>query len=218
MKRLHEIIRPFLAIILGALLLLMHLNSLQGEGEVLAIGIIAMVLAAFYIGVGVVGLTLNNRLPGTAKKVFEVGAVIALPLFEFVYFLLVTIMLAENLGPNGWFLAILKMIASLAFAVVFLVAGLVKNRHLNKLALLLASVFILALLLEVLFDVLGNAVGLGNIVVVEVVVYFLYGNILFNSLPSIKGEPSPVEEPEAEEPEAEEPAAEEEPAEAPAEE
>ena len=213
MKRLHEIIRPFLAIILGALLLLMYLNSLQGEGEVLAIGIIAMVLAAFYIGVGVVGLTLNNRLPGTAKKVFEVGAVIALPLFEFVYFLLVTIMLAENLGPNGWFLAILKMTASLAFAVVFLVAGLVKNRHLNKLALLLASVFILALLLEVLFDVLGNAVGLGNIVVVEVVVYFLYGNILFNSLPSIKGEPAPVEEPEAEEP-----AAEEEPAEAPAEE
>lgn len=217
MKRLHEIIRPFLAIILGALLLLMYLNSLQGEGEVLAIGIIAMVLAAFYIGVGVVGLTLNNRLLGTAKKVFEVGAVIALPLFEFVYFLLVTVMLAENLGPNGWFLAILKMIASLAFAVVFLVAGLVKNRHLNKLALLLASVFILALLLEVLFDVVGNAVGLGNIVVVEVVVYFLYGNILFNSLPSIKGEPAPAAEPEAEEP-AEEAAPDEEVEEAPAEE
>ena len=69
MKRLHEIIRPFLAIILGALLLLMYLNSFQGEGEVLDIGIIAMVVAAFYIGVGVVGLTLNNRLPGTAKKV-----------------------------------------------------------------------------------------------------------------------------------------------------
>lgn len=185
MKRLHEILKPFLAIILGALLLLRYLNFLQGEGATLAIGIIAMVLAAFYLGVGVVGFTLNNKLSGPAKKVFEVGAVVAFPLFMFVYFLLVTIRLADNnLGPNGWFLAILKMIACIAFAAVYCVAAFVKNRHLNKFSLLLAAVFVLALLLEVLFDAWGDPVGLGAIIIVEVVIFFLYGNILFNSLPT----------------------------------
>jgi len=215
MKRLHEIIRPFLAIILGALIFLMDLNDLQGQNEVLAYGIIGVVAAALYVAIGIIGLTLNNRLPGSAKRAFEIVSVVTFPILMFVYFLLSTIAAAraEILGPNGWFLAILKMTASICFAIVFLVAGLVKERHLNKLALLLASVFVLALLLEVLFDILGNAIGLGGIIVVEVVVYFIYGNILFNSLPNAKGEPAPVEEPEAEEP-----AAEEEPAEAPAEE
>ena len=144
MKRLHEILKPFLAIILGALLLLRYLNFLQAQGATLAIGIVAMVLAAFYLGVGVVGFTLNNKLPESAKKVFEVGAVVAFPLFMFVYFLLVTIRLAvNNLGPNGWFLAILKMIACIAFASVYCVAAFVKNRHLNKFSLLLAAVFVL---------------------------------------------------------------------------
>ena len=204
MKRLHEILKPFLAIILGALLLLRYLNFLQGQGATLAIGIVAMVLAAFYLGVGVVGFTLNNKLPGPAKKVFEVGAVVAFPLFMFVFFLLVTIRLADNnLGPNGWFLAILKMIACIAFASVYCVAAFVKNRHLNKFSLLLAAVFVLALLLEVLFDAWGDAVGLGGIIVVEVVIFFIYGNILFNSLP-VKDFAQKQAEPEEEAPAEEE--------------
>ena len=211
MKRLHEILKPFLAIILGALLLLRYLNWLQADGLWLATGIIAMVLAAFYLGVGVVGFTLNNKLPGSAKKVFEVGAVVAFPLFMFVYFLFVTIRLADNLGPNGWFLAILKMIACVAFAAVYCVGAFVKNRHLNKFSLLLAAVFVLALLLEVLFDAFGDPVGLGAIIIVEVVIFFLYGNILFNSLP-VKDFANKQEEPEAE-PEEEEAPAEEEQAE-----
>lgn len=201
MKRLHEIIRPFLAIILGALILLTNLNDLQGQNEVLAYGIIGVVVAALYVAIGIVGLTLNNRLPGSAKRALEIVTVVTFPIFMFVFFLLGTIAAAkaEILGPNGWFLSILKMVASICFPVTFLVAGIAKERHINKLALLFASVFILALLLEVLFDILGNAIGLGGIVVVEVVVYFIYGNILFNSLPNAKGEPAPVEEPAHEE-------------------
>lgn len=199
MKRLNEIIRPFLAIILGALILLMNLNNLQGENEVLAYGIIGVVAAALYVAIGVIGLTLNNRLPTSAKKAFEIVVVVTFPILMFVFFLLTTINLADVLGPNGWFLAILKMVASICFAIVYLIAGLVKERHINKLALLLASVFILALLLEVLFDVIGNAIGLGGIIVVEVVVYFIYGNILFNSLPNPKGEAAPAAESEVEE-------------------
>ena len=213
MKRLQEILKPFLAIILGALLLLRYLNWLQGQNQTLAIGIIAMVLAALYLSLGILGFTLNNRLPSGAKKAFSLTAVVAFPLFLFVYFLLLTIRIAEDLGPNGWFLAILKMIAALSFAVVFLLAGLLKNRHLNKLALLLASVFVLALLLEALFDAWGDPVGLGSIIVVEVVIFFLYGNILFNSLPNAKGEPAPEVAPQQEHEEAaeaEEPAPEEE--------
>ena len=208
MKRLHEILKPFLAIILGALLLLRYLNWLQGDGLWLAAGIVAMVLAAFYLGVGVVGFTLNNKLPEPAKKVFEVGAVVAFPLFMFLYFLFVTIRLADNnLGPNGWFLAILKMIACIAFASVYCVAAFVNNRHLNKFTLLLAAVFVLALLLAVLFDNFGDPVGLGGIIVVEVVIFFIYGNILFNSLPTkdfAQKQAEPEAEPEEEEAPAEE--------------
>lgn len=205
MKKLNEILRPFFEIILGALILLMNLNNLQGENEVLAYGIIAMVLAAFYISIGVIGLTLNNRLSGSAKKVLEIGAVVAFPVFMFVYFLLSTINLADYLGPNGWFLAVLKMVASICFALTFLLAGILKNRHINKMALLFASIFILVLLLEVLFDQVGNPIGLGGVVIVEVVVYFIYGNILFNSFSNFKVGPQQNDQPaEAEEAEDEE--------------
>ena len=100
------------------------------------------------------------------------------------------------------------MIACVAFAAVYCVGAFVKNRHLNKFSLLLAAVFVLALLLEVLFDAFGDPVGLGAIIIVEVVIFFLYGNILFNSLP-VKDFANKQEEPEAEPEEEEEPAEEE---------
>ena len=225
MKRLHEVIKPFLAIILGALLFLMYLNLLQPDGgPYLAIGILAVVFAVHYIALGVVDLLLGKHLPRIPRHIFEVAAVVIFPIFMFVYFLLTFIgyadMLAqmeEKIGVAAVILFILKIQAPIGFIGFFAVASFVKRKWLERMALLFSALFVLALLLEILFNISGNPVGLGAIVVVEFALYFIYCNILFTNLPFGKGEPAPAAEPEAEEPE-EEAAPEEEPEEAPAEE
>lgn len=218
MKRLQEVIKPFLSIIFGALLLLYYMNWMQGNGMYLAMGIIAVVLATYYLGVGVVGLVVGNKLPPSLKKVFDLCSLIIFPTFIFIVFLLSFISFTqnwgvENVGPTGWTLLILKLAASIGFAVVFLVAWLVKNKVLDRIALVFAATFVLALLCEVLFDITGDSVGLGGIVIVEFVLYFIYCNMLLSSIrvggekkAAAEPEEEPAEEEPEEEAEAEEPA------------
>ena len=61
MKKLQDIIRPFLAIILGALLFLVYLNYLQLQGATLAVGIIAVIFSAFYVALGILNIVLGNK-------------------------------------------------------------------------------------------------------------------------------------------------------------
>ena len=49
MKKIKELVKPFIFIIFGALLFLYYFNGLSGEGAGLAISIIAIVLAAYFL-------------------------------------------------------------------------------------------------------------------------------------------------------------------------
>ena len=49
MKRLYDTIQPFMAIIFGALLLLVYLNYLDNEnGYFLALGILGVIMASYF--------------------------------------------------------------------------------------------------------------------------------------------------------------------------
>ena len=195
MKKIGEIIRPFVAIVFGALLFLFYLNWLSLSGAGLAVGIIAMVLAAYYLTVGILGILLGEKL-GKARAIFDMLSIVLFGVFMFVYFLIVMINGAEAaanevniFGPAGWFIVILSISGSLAFAVVHLIASLVKNKVLARLDYLFAAIFVLVLLLNLLFDSSGDPINLGALNVLLLVIYALFAFMLFNSLPKPNGKP-----------------------------
>ena len=202
MKRISEIVKPFISIIFGALLLLLYLNWLQYSGTLLAAGIIAIVFAAYYIGIGVTLVLAGDKLSAQAKKVVSAVSVSLFPLLMFLIFLFTVIASTKYMGPTAWVIAIISLVASIGLAVSYPLALAIKEKVLFKIASLFAAVFLLALLLNVLFDASGNPIGLGAVNILEVVIYGAYVFLLLNSIPR--------ELPAAEAPKAEEPAPEEE--------
>ena len=202
MKRISEIVKPFISIIFGALLLLLYLNWLQYSGTFLAAGIIAIVFAAYYIGIGVTLVLAGDKLSAQAKKVVSAVSVSLFPLLMFLIFLFTVIASTKYMGPTAWVIAIISLVASIGLAVSYPLALAIKEKVLFKIASLFAAVFLLALLLNVLFDASGNPIGLGAVNILEVVIYGAYVFLLLNSIPR--------ELPAAEAPKAEEPAPEEE--------
>ena len=182
MKKISELLKPYLSIILGALLLLVYLNWLSQQEWVLALGIIAVVMAAYYLAVGVVGIVLGDKLPKGLKLALDITSICFFPVFMFVYFLLLTINGHQAMGPTGWVIAIISMAASISLPCAYACSKFVKAPLLGKLCFLFAAIFVLALLLNVLFDFIGDPIVLGNINIISVVIYFVYGYMLMNSL------------------------------------
>ena len=204
MKKVTDFLKPNILIVFGALLLLFFLNYLQYGGGTLAIGIIAVIMSVYYLAIGILGIIVGDKLP---KKIFDIISVVFFPVFMFVLFLIQTIQAAQIdnfMGPTAWIIAILSMIASLALPVIYLLAKLMDKGPLSKFAYLFAAIFVLVLLLNVLFNVRGDSVVLGNIDMILVAIYASYIFFLFSCLGNAEEAPKAVEE-KKEEPQAEEP-------------
>ena len=208
MKKIKELLKPFIFIIFGALLFLMFFNYLGVGGALLAIGIVAVVLSSYFIVVGILSVVLGDKL-GKAKGVLNLVGVATFPLLMGVIFLLDLIGKAQDdytyLGPSGWTIAILSIASAFALGILLFIAYFVKSKGLHRVTFLFGAIFVLALLLDVLVQD-GFAVALGQIIVLQVVLYGCYVSMLFEVLSSFKEnkEPKHVEE-KKEEPEAEEP-------------
>ena len=125
MKKVQEIIKPYLLIIFGALLLLYYLNDLDNTGATLAIGIIGVIVAAFYLTMGILNVLLGDKLPQSLKKVFDITAAALFPLFIFSYYLIAIIKWNDLFGPNGWIITILSLVGSLAAAVLLIISNFI---------------------------------------------------------------------------------------------
>ena len=190
MKKIYQIIRPFLLIIFGALILLCYLNLLQAEGEALAIGIISIVMAAYYLTVGILGVVLSDKINGQVKKLLDLFSLVLFPLFMFVTTLLAVIQTVDYLGPNGWVISIITMGGSIGMVVTYLMASFSVNSLLRRLAQLFGLIFVLVLLLNILFTFNGAPVDLGDINVPMFAIYFIFANMIIVNLPNIGSEPS----------------------------
>ena len=98
----------------------------------------------------------------------------------FVYFLIMTVITADVMGPTAWTIKILSMVASLAFIVIYIISKFSDKQVLFRLAYLFSLVFVLALLLDILFDATGASNTLGGMNVL--VIYSVYSFYLFGSL------------------------------------
>ena len=178
MKKLGELLKPFYSIILGALMLLYYMDWLQGAGSVLAMGIVAMVLAAYYIGIGILAVVLGDKLTASTRGTVDSLSILLFPLFMFVFFLLSAI--GGGLGPTGWVIVILGMVAALGFIVLYALSVFGKNDSLKNLTRLFAFIFILALILTVLL-LFGDGT-LGGIDVVQFGICFVFTAMLLSAI------------------------------------
>ena len=184
MKKVGLLIKPYLCIIFGALLFLIYLNLLAGEGSALALGIIGVVLSAIYLGIGIVEVLLGDKLNKTAKLVFDVCVISLFPLFMFVNYILTVINMADlegGVGPTAWTIAIISMVGSLGLAVIAPITKFVKNKVLSRISFLFAAIFVLVLLLNILFDYDGTPATLGGVSIIILVLYVVFSIMLFNS-------------------------------------
>ena len=202
MKKVVDILKPNILIVFGALLFLYFLNYLQYQGQTLAIGIIAIIMSAYYLTIGVLGVLIGNKFSDMLKKIFEVISVSLFGVFMFVVFLLNTISGAQinNLmGPTSWTIAIFSMIASLGFVAIYIISKFIPKPIMARLAYLMSAVFGLALLLDILFNIRGMSNVLGNIDIVLVVIYAVFMIYLFstlNKVEDVKEEPKEEKAPE----------------------
>ena len=184
MKKLTDFLKPNILIILGALLFLYYMNWLSNQGAGLAIGIVAVICAIYYIAIGVLEIIVGNKFSPQLKKIFELISVSLFAIFMFLFFLLSAVQGAkiENyMGPTAWIIAILSMVASLALVAIYAISKFVEKPIMVRFAMLFSAIFALALLLNVLFNGRGNPVVLGNIDVILTVIYVVFLFYLFNS-------------------------------------
>ena len=209
MKKVSELLKPYLEIIFGALLFLFHFNWLGFGGAYLALGIIAVVLSVYFIVVGILSVALGDHLPKKVKSILTVVGAGVYALFLGTYFLIGLIQAAKAaneyewstpLGPNGWTIAIVSIAASYALGVLLILAYFLKKSALSRITMMFGAIFVLALLVDILISD-GNPVVLGNIVVLKVILYVTFVGILFQILPllSFKKE-KPAEEKKEEQP------------------
>ena len=210
MKKVQEVVKPLLLIFFGALLLLFYMNYINKDvvAGYLALGIIGVVFAAYYIAAGVLNVVLGNKIGKSLRLVFDILNVCLFAALMFAYFLIATIYAAraEIMGPTAWTIKILSMIAALAIIAFYIMARVVNKPAMNRFGFLFAAIFALALLLDILFDVRGFGVATGEINLVGLVIYALFVDVMFSSFPKAEGQKAeePVEE-KAEEAPAEEP-------------
>ena len=188
MKKIGDIIKPFVSIIFGALLFLIYLNYLSLQGSGLALGIMGVILAAYYLTIGIIGIVLGNKFDKGVKKIFDLVSIVLFPTFMFVYFLMTTINAAKAgiLLPTGWVIGITSMIGAIFMVVAYVLGTLLNIKLVTRLAFLFAAIFVLSLLLDILFSVEGLPVVLGNINVIGAVTYAVYVFMLFNSFEEMK--------------------------------
>lgn len=203
MKRISDLLKPFLSVIFGALLFLCHFNWLSYEGGYLALGIVAVVLALYFVTVGLFGSALGDKFPKKTKEILNACGVAAYPLFLGVYFLVSLINVNEGIGPMGWTIAIYSIAACFALGVLFVLAFFLKKHLFIRLTFLFACLLVLVFLLDVLL-VGGVPATLGSIIVLLVVLYGVFTAMLFNELKVLqeeykKGSKSKEAEPKAEE-------------------
>ena len=186
MKRLMDLVKPFLSLIFGVLMFLYYLNMLGAEGAALALGIIGLVVGTYYLAVGIMGIVWPG-MPDNLKKIFNIISVSAFPGFMFVWFLLNVIQAYEVLTPSLWVISILGMIASLSLCVFYIISRFNKQDIMVRLTSMFGLVFVLCLISWVLFATFGGnqmtwSTTIGEIEVVPLLLYGLYCVLMLNSL------------------------------------
>lgn len=208
MNKAKQMFVPGAMIVIGALLTLMDMNLLaNNNGAVLTLGIIGLVIGLAYLGLGIIRFLMGDKLSDKALDLFDLCAVIGLPIFTLVSFIITVALIYDQMGPTAWVLSILGMLTSLGFGVCYALGKLMGSPIAKRLSIFLCALFGLTLLMDILFDSFGAPIQIGDIALVTLIIYSAYVSLSGFLLKEEFGASSPKEEPipAAKEPKEEEP-------------
>ena len=180
-NKVTDILKPNILIIFGALMLLFFMDYLSAKGAALAIGIIAVICAVYYLVIGIFSIVMGDKFSASVKTLIEVISVALFCVFMFVVFLIDTIGNADFMGPTDWVVSIVSMIVALALAVVYAGYKFIDKAVIARFVYLFSAIFALVLLLNVLQAANGTLGGI-NIYLAAIYACFIF--YLFNSLKS----------------------------------
>lgn len=193
MKKIQEILKPKLLIIFGTLMFLLYIGGIKNDdAKFLVLAIFGIVFAAYYITVGILNVSLGDRLNASAKQFFDILNV-SLFAFLILYQTIVGIVAFFDISPDlistaGWIINIYAIMAAGGLIVMVILAKTGSKAALDRLAFMFAVCFGLALLLMVLFDEAGNASSVASIIMVEVALYGFFIPIMLNAVGKAKNE------------------------------
>lgn len=176
MKKLTDYLKTNILVILGAFLFIQYLDFLSYEGLYLALGIIAVVLATYYIVVSIFTTIKGSNCSEQTLNLCEMLSVSLFAFFMFFYFLFTTIKMAQMMEITDWIINILSMIVSLVLAISYVAYKLARKSNIIRFVSFFALMFVLALLLDVIFKAGGI---LGNIDIFLAAIYLSYSFYLF---------------------------------------
>ena len=187
MKRLSDMIRPFLGFVLGGLLILFYLNYVkaiyvQNEVyELFVLGIIGLLVASCYLALAILQFIFGERAPAF----MGILSVVLFPSLICIEALLYTILLlrsGQTISATGWIINLTLILGVLMFVPMYIVAYFTKVKVLQRLAFLSGSILFLGLIVNLMFGYDGSTVAIGQVSLAGLVIYVLYGSILFTTL------------------------------------
>lgn len=182
MKKVLDLLKPFASIVFGALITMLYLNGLSVGGNDTIRGVFALLVGGYFIAIGVIGLVAVGKINERVLKLLNGIGISVYAMFFFVITILNLADFNQGYGVNGWIIADFALTVSLGFAALNIVTLFVNNRVLVRIANLVGMLFLLALVFDVLFDVLGNPITLGQINIILVTVHFTFASIYLGNL------------------------------------
>ena len=170
-----------LLLVLGVLLLLSNLNYLQDTGAVLAVGIVAVIAAVYYIFYGLIEI-ITGKLPDNAVTVMQILNVFMFAAYLFTSLLEILIDGSSVIGITAWIIDIIGMAVSVILVCMFTASRFNKNSILLRVTRLFAGLFVLVLILNVLFDAFGDPVNIGAINLVFLAIYAIFTIALYRTI------------------------------------
>ena len=182
MKKILDLVKPFIAIVFGALVIMLYLNGMSVGGTTTVRSVFAFIVGSYFIVVGLLGMICAEQI---GEKPLRILNAIGISVYASFFFLTTVLDFADyhdGYGVNGWVVADFTFAVALGFAVLNIIAIFVNNRILGRIANILGMLFVLALVLDILFDEVGNPVRLGLVSVLLVVVHATFISIYLGNI------------------------------------
>ena len=177
----------FASIILGALLVFFSILCFQiGIGEMIALGVVAMLAGVLYVCASLLKLFSINVLASVSSLLMSISFLV----FKIVYFIIMIVVANGAIGFLSWVIYIGAMIGGLGAIVFDILALALKKETLAKFKGIFLALFFAFILVSFVFLPGGGLATLADIQLFEVITLVCYGSIVFNDikLPSKKAE------------------------------
>lgn len=183
MKKVLDLVKQFVAIVFGALIILCYLNDLSVGGTATVRAVFAFLVGSYFILIGLLGMLCKEQIGEKALKIMNGAGMAAYASLFFLIVMLDVIDLNAGYGVNGWVIADFALTVSIAFAVLYIIVLFVNNRVVIRLANLFGMLFLLAIVLYgIVFTPIGNRNTLANIALITLIIRVTYASIYLGNI------------------------------------